>query len=268
MNLFAKRHRPCWNISTLAALGIFTVALVAGCGGGHSGTSDAVAHKPAPTKTLDAATTGSISGHVTLNGTAPTMRAIDMSAEPSCASQHSTPLIPPMVSADDKGNLANVVVYVKSGVEDYGFRAPSQTVALTQKGCMYEPHVVAVMAGQKLDVSNNDQAIHNVFLMSQVNQPSNRSAEPGSPPIEEVLTTPELAIPVKCNVHPWMKGYVFVFDHPYYAITKADGTFTLPNLPPGTYTIAAWQEMYGTTEQTVTIAPKQAATTDFVFKAQ
>jgi plastocyanin len=153
-------------------------------------------------------------------------------------------------------------------VEDYGFGAPSQTVALTQKGCMYEPHVVAVMAGQKLDVSNNDQAIHNVFLMSQVNQPSNRSAEPGSPPIEEVLTTPELAIPVKCNVHPWMKGYVFVFDHPYYAITKADGTFTLPNLPPGTYTIAAWQEMYGATEQTVTIAPKQSATTNFVFKAQ
>jgi plastocyanin len=266
MNLVSNRSRA-QRVRTLVASLALTVAVVAGCGR-HSPSNEIEAHKAAPTKTVDRATVGSISGRVTLSGTPPTMRAIDMSDEPSCAKQHGTPVIPPMVVADATGNLANAVVYVKSGVDDYAFRAPSQSAALTQKGCMYEPHVVAVMAGQKLEVSNDDQAIHNVFLMSQSNQPSNRSEQPGSAPIEEVLTTPELAIPIKCNVHPWMKGYVFVFDHPYFAITKSDGTFTLPNLPPGTYTVAAWQEMYGTTEQSITIAPKQAAITNFVFKAQ
>jgi hypothetical protein len=104
--------------------------------------------------------------------------------------------------------------------------------------------------------------------MSKDNRPSNRSEIPGSPAIEETFIAPELAIPVKCNVHPWMKGYLFVFDHPFYAVTSKDGRFSLQGLPPGTYTIGAWQELYGTREQTVTIGTKQSANLDFSFRAE
>lgn len=133
---------------------------------------------------------------------------------------------------------------------------------------MYEPHVTALMVGQNLDVANDDQTTHNVFMMSQNNRPSNRSSLPGSEPVVESLVAPELAIPMKCNVHPWMKGYVFLFDHPYFAVTHRDGKFELTGLPPGTYTLVAWQELYGTMEQTVTVAPQGAVSADFVFKAQ
>jgi plastocyanin len=259
------------TVSRALQFGFVGVACVAaaalvGCGGGASSKSPEVAAKPAPTKTVDAATAGSISGRVTLAGKPPELHTIDMSAEPACAK--SAPVVAPIVVADANGDLANVVVYIKSGVSDYIFHAPSDAAKLTQKNCMYEPHVTALMAGQNLDVANDDQTTHNVFMMSQQNHPSNRSSLPGSAPLVEALDSPELAIPLKCNVHPWMKGYVFVFDHPYFAVTRGDGKFELNGLPPGTYTLVAWQELYGTTEQTVTVPAKGAAKADFVFKAQ
>lgn len=240
-----------------------------GCGSGANTSVRTIPlTKPAPTKTVEPSTAGSVAGRVTLVGKPEPMRPIDMSTEPSCAAAHPAPVIPPTVVVDANGNLANVVVYLKSGVSDYIFHPSSQPAKLTQKGCVYEPHVTALLTGQNLDVENDDQATHNVFLMSQKNRSSNRSSQPGSEPILETLSDPELAIPVKCNVHPWMKGYVFVFDNPYFAVTQKDGTFSLNGIPPGTYTLVAWQETYGTTEQTITVVPKQSVKTDFVFKAQ
>jgi len=248
------------SLVLLAACGVL------GCGSKDSGGGHATRNGSG--KSVDAATVGSISGRVTLSGAPPVLRAIDMGAEPSCSAAHSTPVIPPLVVADSNRNLANVIVYVKSGASEYSFRPPSEPAKLAQQGCMYVPRVLGLMTGQKLEVKNEDQATHNVFVMSKDNRPSNRSEIPGSPAIEETFIAPEAAIPVKCNVHPWMKGYLFVFDHPFYAVTSRDGTFALNGLPPGTYTIGAWQELYGTQEQSVTIAPKQSANLNFSFKAE
>lgn len=258
------RALPFWMIG---AAGLVTFALC-GCASSSAPNSVEVSAKAAPTKTIDPATAGSISGRVTLAGKPPELRAIDMSAEPACAKEYPSPVMAPTVVADADGNLANAVVYIKSGVAEYAFHAPAEAANLAQKGCMYQPHVTALMAGQNLVVANNDQTTHNVFMMSQNNQPSNRSSLPGSTPLVESLGKPELAIPLKCNVHPWMKGYVFVFDHPYFAVTQRDGKFELTGLPPGTYTVVAWQELYGTAEQRVTVGAKGSASADFVFKAQ
>jgi plastocyanin len=238
-----------------------------GCGS-SSGPKSVEIGRSTPTKSVDPDTAGSLSGRVTLAGQLPELHAIDMSAEPACAKEHSAPVMGPTVVADANGDLANAVVYIKSGVSDYLFHAPTEAAKLTQKGCMYDPHVTALMAGQNLDVANDDQTTHNVFMMSQNNRPSNRSSLPGAAPLIESLNAPELAIPMKCNVHPWMKGYVFVFDHPYFAVTNADGKFELKGLPPGTYTLVAWQEYYGPTERTVTVSPKGSTQADFVFKAE
>jgi plastocyanin len=160
-----------------------------------------------------------------------------------------------------------VVIYVKDGLSaDYTFTAPSTAMPLDQKGCMYDPHVIAVMTGQNIEVKNDDQTTHNIHPMPKDNREWNKSQPPGAAPISDSFARAENAIPVKCNVHPWMKSYIFVFKNPYYAVTTKDGKFELKGLPPGTYTIEAWQEKYGVQDQTVTVPAKGNATAAFTFK--
>lgn len=191
-----------------------------------------------------------------------------MSAEPNCHQTGSSRAVSQQVVADSAGNLANVVVFVKDFPGDYIVATPpSAPATLAQKGCMYDPHVVALRAGQTLEIANQDQTTHNLLALPEQNPKFNRSETPGAAPIDVAFAIPELAIPLRCNVHPWMKSYVFVFGHPYFAVTAADGSFELKNLPPGTYTIAAWQELYGTREATVTIGPKESKPLNFKFSA-
>lgn len=252
------------GLAALAAL------VIVGCGGGakkEEAPASSATTAPAAGKTVDAATAGSITGTVTLDGKPPVLKPINMSAETFCTKAHSSPVIPPEVVTGDKGALANVVIYIKSGLGDYSFDTPKDPAVLNQKGCMYDPHVVALMTGQTLEVKNDDQTTHNIHPMPKDNREWNKVQPPGAAPIDETFARAEDAIPVKCNVHPWMKSYVFVFKNPYYAVTTKDGAFTLSNLPPGTYTIEAWQEKYGTVDQTVTIGPKESKAVTFVFKA-
>jgi plastocyanin len=250
------------------ALSVVLALAIVGCGGGEKKEETAAPAPAAPAgKTVDAATAGSVTGTVTLEGKPPALRPINMSAEPYCQKAHSSPVIPPEVVTGDKGQLADVVVYVKENLPDYSFETPKTPVLLDQKGCMYDPHVIAAMAGQTIDVRNNDQTTHNIHPMPKDNREWNKSQPPGAAPIEDSFARAELAIPVKCNVHPWMKSYIFIFKHPYYAVTTKDGKFDLKNLPPGTYTIEAWQEKYGVMDQTVTIGPKESKTVAFTFKA-
>lgn len=222
--------------------------------------------EPAPTAIVDPATAGSISGTVTLDGPPPVFRPIDMSAEPACAQANLAPVIPPVVITGDRGALSSVVVYVKSGLGRYRFDTPKQPVFLDQERCMYHPRVVALMINQTLEVTNADPTVHNVHSMPRENRSWNRSQQPGERPFDTSFARPELAIPIMCNVHPWMRAFVFVFAHPYFAVTSTTGAFELKNLPPGTYTIEAWQEKFGAQDQTVTLAPKESKSVTFTFR--
>jgi plastocyanin len=251
-------------------LSVVTALAIIGCGGGKKDETAApapAASAPAAGKTVDAATAGSVTGTVTLDGKAPAAKPINMSAEPYCQKAHSSPVVPPEVVTGDKGALANVVVFVKDGLGDYVFTSVTSPVVLNQQGCMYDPHIIALMTGQTLEVKNSDQTTHNIHPMPKDNRDWNKSQAPGADPIDDSFARAELAIPVKCNVHPWMKSYIFVFKHPYYAVTTKDGKFELKNLPPGTYTIEAWQEKYGPVDQTVTIGAKESKPVNFTFKA-
>jgi hypothetical protein len=221
---------------------------------------------PAPTATVDPATAGSITGSVKLEGRPATFHAIDMSAEPACVQVNRSPVVPPIIVTGPGGALANVVVYVKKGLGSYHFDTPTTPALLTQKGCMYEPRVIAVMTHQPLEIKNDDPTVHNVHPMPRVNRAWNKSEPVGDPPIETTFSRPELAIPVACNIHPWMRAFLFVLDHPYFDITPNTGKFELKNLPPGTYTIEAWQEKYGTQDQTVTLGPRESKKLSFTFK--
>jgi len=202
---------------------------------------------------------------VRFEGKVPAAKAISMASDPVCAKQHPSPIMTQEVMADAKGDLQNVIVFVSNGLGDQTFEAPSQAAVVEQKGCMYEPHVLAVRANQKLEVVNDDQTSHNIHPVPANNREWNKAEPPGSK-MEEEFAREEIAIPVKCNVHPWMRGYIAVFKHPFYAVTGKDGGFDLSNLPPGTYTIKAWHEKLGTSTQTVTISANEAKEINFVFK--
>jgi plastocyanin len=207
-----------------------------------------------------------IRGTVKFAGTAPAPKAISMSADPNCAKQHPGPVFSPEVIADPKGGLQNVVVFVADGLGERSFAPPREPVVIEQKGCQYQPHVLVVRANQPLEVVNDDPTSHNIHPTPANNREWNKAEPPGAK-VEEAFAREEVAIPVKCNIHPWMRGYIAVFKHPYFIVTRENGSFELPNLPPGTYTIKAWHEKLGTATQTITIGANETRELSFVFKS-
>ena len=213
----------------------------------------------------DAATEGELLGTVTLAGQAPRNHTINMAADPECAKSHAGPVTSEEVVVGAANALANVIIYISEGLGTQSFDPPKEPVVMEQKGCQYKGHVVAIEAGQKLRVENSDATSHNIHPIPANNREWNRS-QPQGVAIEATFGREEIAIPVKCNIHPWMKGYIAVFKHPYFAVTGKDGEFVIKGIPPGTYTITAWQEKLGTSTQKVTIGPKEEKNVEFVFR--
>lgn len=164
----------------------------------------------------------------------------------------------------DPVTVRNVLVYVKEGLGDRTFTAPTEPVELKQEGCEYSPHVLGIMAGQPLRVINGDTTNHNIHFLGQVN-PQHNFTQPKKDMKKDLTLVRESTFRVKCDVHPWMGCYMQVFDHPFFAVTGKDGTFELPNLPPGKYTIEAWHEKFGTQTATVEIAIDETKEHDFDF---
>ena len=239
-------------LASVVALSAFSI--------GQPATSGAPNVTPPPA-------TAVLKGTVKFEGTAPKSAHINMSADPDCAKLHSSGATTEDVVTDSGGGLENVIVYVSEGLGDRSFDPPQQSAAIEQKGCQYEPHVLAMWANQKLDVLNRDMTTHNIHPIPVNNREFNMAQPPGKS-IEVSFSRPEIAIPVKCNVHPWMRSYIAVFKHPYFAVSGKNGVFELDSLPPGDYTIEAWHEKFGTSTQKITVGQNETKEIQFVFKNQ
>jgi plastocyanin len=216
---------------------------------------------------VDAAGNGKITGTVKLDGPAPHMRGIDMSKDPYCVKAHaSDPAHLETYVAGANGGLENVVLYIS----DWSGSALVSTAVpvFDQKNCVYSPHVLALDPGETFKVTTSDQTAHNIHPLPNpmVNVGWNQSQPPGAPPIEKSWKNPEI-IPVQCNIHPWMHGWFVVVKGPY-ATTDSNGSYTIDNVPPGSYTVTAWQEAAGTQTAKVTVAAGGSGTADFTFKAK
>jgi plastocyanin len=220
---------------------------------------------PSPvTFQVDAATAGTIIGKVEFVGKKPPRQTVKMESDPQCAKLHTSVMTDDTIAVNNNGTLANVFVYIKQGLENKTFATPAEPVVIEQKGCWFGPRVLGIQVGQTLKVTNSDPVTHNIHPLAQVNREWNQSQEPGAEALTRKFTQPEVMIRVKCNIHGWMHAWVGVVVHPYFAVTGADGTFTLRNVPPGNYTIEIWQEALGKQEQPITLAP--SGTGELVFK--
>ena len=215
-------------------------------------SANAAAKAEAKLPPIDPATTATISGVVTFQGSVPPPEKIDMSADPAC--KGDTEWRPIEVA---NGRLANVLVYVKDGLGGRVFDPPPSAVVIEQKGCRFLPHVAAAMVGQPVQFLDEDPTMHNIHPMPKSNQEWNQAEQPDGTPITRKFGNPELMIPIKCNQHPWMKMYLNVMANPFFAVTGPDGGFTLKGLPPGTYTLVAVHEKLGEKTQIITVGPKE-----------
>ncbi|MGH9644729.1 MAG: carboxypeptidase regulatory-like domain-containing protein [Terriglobales bacterium] len=260
-------NRKLWVVF-LGLCAIVSVGLVLLTGCSKKSNNEETASNPAPASApaatlIDPATAATVSGTVTLAGTAPKMAKIDMSQDPACKGMNMSETV-----VDDGGKLSNVFVYVKDGLGNRTFNVPSDPVTIDQSGCKYHPHVLGVMTGQTIKIVNSDPTTHNIHPTPADNREWNESQPPQAAALEKSFAREEIMLPVKCNQHPWMKMYVNVVKSPFYAVTGPDGKFEIKGLPPGDYTIAFVQEKMGTQEQKVTLGPKDSKTVDASFKTE
>jgi plastocyanin len=231
------------------------------CSGRAPGESRAATQSQIKAAPVDPNTAATITGTVSFEGPPPNPRPIDMSNDPGCKGETESEEV---VVAN--GHLSNVLVYVKSGLAPGSYDPPKQSISIKQEGCRYVPHMAALMVGQPVQFEDDDQTLHNIHPMPKNNREWNQSQMPNSQPLAKTFSQPELMIPIKCNQHPWMHMYLSVLGNPYFAVTGKDGTYSLPNLPPGTYTVAAVQEKYGEKTQTITVGAKDNKKLNFSYQ--
>ncbi len=193
---------------------------------------------------------GEIKGKITYEGTLPKSKPLNMVNEPTCAKHYTTPVFPENVVAGPNNSLSNVVVYISAGGQEGP--SPAQPAMLKQRGCRYIPHVLAMETNQEIWVQNDDSVAHTVHPMAKINSELNRSQPPGTPPMVIKYDKPEI-IRVKCELHPWMRGVFVVLKSSHYSVSDEGGSFSLPDLRPGKYTIKAWHEQFGEQSQVVIV---------------
>ena len=239
--------------------------LVAAACSGDDKPAAAAAASPANAQRVDPATAGTLIGRVSFEGTPPENPIVKMSGDPMCIGANTDGMRFENYIVQD-GGLDNVFVYVKDGLGNYHFDVPAEPVTLDQQSCRYLPHVVGVRVGQPIEISNSDETTHNVHSLPDENREFNVAQFKKGQKNVQTFTTPEVMIPFKCDLHGWMRAYVGVVEHPYFAVTTNGGSFELKGLPPGTYTVEAWHAKAGTQTQQVTIGVKESKEIGFTFR--
>ncbi len=206
---------------------------------------------------------GTLSGKVNFVGTAPAPKPVNFGPEKQCAIAHGDK--PPMdetIVVNSNNTLKDALVYVKEGATGQ-FEAPKTQVLIDQNGCIFTPHVSVAMVGQEVVFKNSDTLLHNVRTVSTVNKVFNIAQPIQNMTTKKTFASPEIGIQLKCDVHFWMLAYLHVVNNPYYAVTGEDGSFTIQDLPAGTYTVEVWHGKLGAQTQSITIAEGESKSADF-----
>jgi plastocyanin len=220
---------------------------------------------PAAVDIKPAAGTAAVVGKVLYNGDPPKRRQINFGPEKKCCDAHETPPLDDSLVVSPSREIQWVLVRVAGKVPG-NYPPPAEPAVLDQKGCIFTPHILPVMAGQEVEIRNSDEVLHNVRLEAVLNPPFNRNLPKVGDAMTVRFTAPEVGLKLKCDVHFWMGGYIHVLPHPFFAVTGEDGHFAIDKLPPGTHKLEAWHEKLGKQTQEVTVTDGEVKTVEFVFQ--
>ena len=185
-----------------------------------------------------------ITGKVQYDGKVPRAKKLNMNADPICGKSHEGPVFNESFKVNDEKFMENVIVWVNN--PKHSAKIPDTPIELDQVGCQYIPHVTGIMKGQELMIKNSDKTLHNIHSMSEVNSAFNFAMPAKSDPSMKKFNENEDPFYIKCDVHPWMKSWVIVLDHPFWGVTDADGNYTinLNGLEAGDYELCFWHEKW------------------------
>lgn len=268
------------HLASLAALASLAL-VISGCPDEGKGSSGASTSKPAsthatPASTGTAASTskassaeafgkGVIKGKAKFSGKAPEMKTPTARAKADfCKDKKDVPYNAVIVSKD--GGLKDVFVRIANGEVKGKYDTPKEHVEIEQKDCMYSPRIQGAMVDQDVDIKNEDGTLHNVHTYKNTESWFNQGQPKGSPAVDKPMPDDPTFVKFACDVHPWMRGFIVVTDHPFYAVSKEDGTFEIDKIPPGHYNVEAWHSHYGLHKGTVDVADDKPATWDVEFK--
>ncbi len=272
-------RRSSWLPVPLLSTVIALVALTLSACGGSDGPDDTVeASTPAsPVKEKEATPASplvnqkfesTISGTITFGAEAKREpAALNMESDPVCAGKNAeNPKTEQAFLLDESQGLANVLIQIKSGLPPIEFESDGSELVFTQSGCNYSPHILIARVGQPVKILNPDGTLHNVHVFTKVNTEFNQAMPSFQTEIERVFDQVEdVPFAIKCDVHPWMNAFGVVLDHPFAAVTGADGSFSIPNLPAGTFQVEIWHELLGSQTREVTVTESGIATLDVVL---
>jgi plastocyanin len=206
--------------------------------------------------------TATIQGTVRLRGEPPPLPRTSRTSFAGCGG--GTPRTS-AAQVSPQGALAEVFVWIRSGLPDGDYPIPHDEVLIDQRGCEYIPRVAGVRAGQTVAFRNGDETLHNVHALGRASNAFNFGMPLTGMQVRRSLTEPQVMVTVACDVHPWMRAFLGVVPHPFFAVTGPDGSYALKGLPPGTYSVEVWQEALGRQQQTVTVGSGDARSLDFTF---
>jgi hypothetical protein len=221
---------------------------------------------PSPSDSARAADAGSgaIAGKVSFASAVPPSQKIKLTADPKCAALHPDGLERQPIQVKD-GGLADVLVY-KSGIDESSSPAPTEPFLLDQQGCQYHPGMVVLLAGQPLRIRNSDDTLHNIHPRPSVNKEFNVGQPRKGMETTKTFDKPELMIPTGCEVHPWMRTYISVMAHPFFAVTKEDGSYEIKGLPDGEYEVEALHAQLKSTTGKVSVKAGKPSRLDLTYK--
>ncbi len=208
---------------------------------------------------------GAIAGKVSFSGTVPPPQRVKLSADPKCVARHQGGLERQPLKVKG-GGLADVLVYVKSGI-GASYPPPAEPVLLDQIGCEFHPSMIIVMTGQPLRIRNSDDTLHNIHPRPTVNKEFNIGQPRKGMEVTRTFEKPELMIPTVCEVHPWMRAYVSVLAHPFFALTKEDGSYEIRALPDGEYEVEAVHSQLKSVTAKVSVKDGKTSKLDLTLKS-